>query len=138
MKMVDKKKLRGIIAIIAMIAVGLSGVIGYAIGSNRNTNTTAKVVLKNKNKKIEPDKKTETKKLSVEEIKSFLVAYYTKKDLEENRNRYKPFLTESMYNGVVAQENEPVAQTYKGYVINQKFRDADIYINPEKYCPCKC
>jgi len=42
--------------------------------------------------KIEPDKKTETKKLSVEEIKSFLVAYYTKKDLEENRNRYKPFL----------------------------------------------
>ena len=46
MKMVDKKKLRGIIAIIAMIAVGLSGVIGYAIGSNRNTNTTAKVVLK--------------------------------------------------------------------------------------------
>lgn len=37
-----------------------------------------------------------------------------------------------MYNGVVAQENEPVAQTYKGYVINQKFRDADIYINPDK------
>ena len=132
MKMVDKKKLRGIIAIIAMIAVGLSGVIGYAIGNNRNTKTTDKVVLKTQNKKIEPDKKTETKKLSVEEIKSFLVAYYTKKDLEENRNRYKPFLTESMYNGVVAQENEPVAQTYKGYVINQKFRDADIYINPDK------
>jgi len=92
MKMVDKKKLRGIIAIIAMIAVGLSGVIGYAIGNNRNTKTTDKVVLKTQNKKIEPDKKTETKKLSVEEIKSFLVAYYTKKDLEENRNRYKPFL----------------------------------------------
>lgn len=91
MKMVDKKKLRGIIAIIAMIAVGLSGVIGYAIGNNRNTKTTDKVVLKTQNKKIEPDKKTETKKLSVEEIKSFLVAYYTKKDLEENRNRYKPF-----------------------------------------------
>lgn len=71
MKMVDKKKLRGIIAIIAMIAVGLSGVIGYAIGNNRNTKTTDKVVLKTQNKKIEPDKKQKLKSSQLKKLRAF-------------------------------------------------------------------
>lgn len=66
-------------------------------------------------------------------IKDFLVAYYTKKDLGENRERYKPFMTEGLYNGTVSQEEEPVNQSYKGYIVNYKFKDAQIYINDRNH-----
>ena len=64
-------------------------------------------------------------------MKDFLIAYYTKKDLEENRPRYKPFMTGSMYQEAIQEEQKPVNQTYKGYVVDQAFESASIYIDVE-------
>ncbi|WP_254558615.1 hypothetical protein, partial [Salmonella enterica] len=69
------------------------------------------------------------KKLSDSTVNKFLIAYYTKKDLGENDNRYKLLMTDSMYNQATSNEKLPVNQAYKGYVIDQVFSKADIYIN---------
>lgn len=70
------------------------------------------------------------KRLTHAKVKSFLVAYYTKKDLGTNRNRYKPFMTEALYQEEISKEEEAVYQAYKGYVVDFTFDEADIYINP--------
>ncbi|HEM3629971.1 TPA: hypothetical protein U1C31_002323 [Streptococcus suis] len=68
-------------------------------------------------------------KLAYQDVNDFLSAYYTKKDLGTNRNRYKPFMTENLYKQEVSKEEEAVSQTYKGYVVDFEFKEADIYIN---------
>ena len=79
--------------------------------------------------------KTTTKKakagsqLTEKWVKKFLIAYYTKKDLEENRNRYKEYMTEGMYNATVSEEETAQNQAYKGYVVNFEFQSAQIYID---------
>lgn len=62
-------------------------------------------------------------------MRDFLISYYTKKDLEENRPRYKSFMTDGLYNSVIAEENKPVNQAYKGFVVDQVFESANIYID---------
>ena len=93
---------------------------GFGIGSvktPKNSKPANKEVVK---KKIE---------LTPKLVNQFLIAYYTRKDLGENRNRYKPLMTETMYNQATAEEEEPVNQAYKGYVVNQVLDTADIYLN---------
>ncbi|HEM7547578.1 TPA: hypothetical protein U2J83_002641 [Enterococcus faecalis] len=76
--------------------------------------------------------KTEEKEtITPASVKKFLIAYYTKKDLGENRNRYKPLVTPGMYNELVAEEKQPVNQAYKGYVVNQVLDRYKIYIDSE-------
>lgn len=88
--------------------------------------------------KITPEVSTVTKleeketQLDQETVKNFLIAYYTKKDLGENRNRYLPLMTSSMYKLQVEQEDLPVNQAYKGYVLNQVFDGATIYIDESR------
>ena len=88
--------------------------------------------------KITPEVSTVTKEeekekqLDQETVKNFLIAYYTKKDLGENRNRYLPLMTSSMYKLQVEQEDLPVNQAYKGYVLNQVFDGATIYIDESR------
>lgn len=65
-------------------------------------------------------------------VTDFLIAYYTKKDLGENQSRYKPFMTEGLYNATVVKEEEPIEQAYKGYAVDQVFESATIYINQEE------
>ena len=62
-------------------------------------------------------------------VTSFLVAYYTKKDLGENRNRYKEYMTEGLYTATVSEENEAQNQAYNVYVVNFTFSSAKLYIN---------
>ena len=78
--------------------------------------------------------KTEEKEaeLDQETVKKFLIAYYTKKDLGENRNRYSPLMTPAMYKQQVDQEDLPVNQAYKGYVLNQVFDNANVYIDESR------
>ena len=88
--------------------------------------------------KITPEVSTVTKleeketQLDQETVKNFLIAYYTKKDLGENRNRYLPLMTTSMYKLQVEQEDLPVNQAYKGYILNQVFDGATIYIDESR------
>lgn len=82
-------------------------------------------------KQHKKEKEPKQASLSEKQVKDFLIAYYTKKDLEENRPRYKPFMTESMYQEAIQEEQKPVNQTYKGYVVDQAFESGSIYIDKE-------
>ena len=72
------------------------------------------------------------KQLTEKEVKDFLVVFFTKKDLGENRERYKPYVTEGMYNALVSDEESPKNQSYKGFIINYEFQNAEIFVNREK------
>ena len=79
----------------------------------------------------EVNKTAESKTLTAEKVKEFLLAYYTKKDVGENQERYKEFMTEQLYAQQVKLDESPVTQAYKGYVLNQVFDKATIYIDEE-------
>lgn len=120
-KMLDDSKIKRYKLIGLVVGAILIFIIGYGSGQ-------VKINAK------EAPKKTQTKKVDAEtltqkKVQSFLIAYYTKKDLEENRNRYQPFMIESMYNQEISKENESVNQAYKGYVVDFKLKESDIYID---------
>lgn len=125
--MYNQKKLKTFkkvsLTVVIIFTVLVVGGIGFTIGM-RGKQTAIKQVEK-------PKVVVETKKLSDSMVNKFLVSYYTKKDLGENDNRYKPFMTDSMYTQSTSDEKLPVNQAYKGYVIDQVFNKADIYINQE-------
>lgn len=104
------------------LLVILAVVIGIGVGQSTSTS----------HKKETSEKTTQSTtdtNLSQKQVKEFLLNYYTKKDLGENRNRYKDYMTDSLYQQTVSIENEPQNQTYKGFVVDFKFKDATIYID---------
>ncbi|MDT9554883.1 hypothetical protein [Streptococcus mutans] len=120
--MIDTVKVKFFKTVSMIVAGIVIFILGLSFGqlSHKETNRPIKQV------KTKVTKETE---LNVSYIKQFLVAYYTKKDLGENRERYKPFMTDGLYNGTVSEEDKPTNQTYKGYIVNYKFESAQIYIN---------
>ena len=129
-KMIDKIEvgkmknllLLGLAVIIFLIGYGIGG-FGKAGSSSNKTKTTT-----NQQEQIKTNQKAE---LSQKQVKDFLVAYFTKKDLEENRERYRPFMTKGLYTSEVNQEDKAVNQAYKGYVVDYVFQSAQIYIDQE-------
>lgn len=118
--MIDEEKVKRLRIIAGGIILVLLLLLSYGVGQ-----LTAPQKIVN-----EPSKKViEEQVLTYQEVKDFLSAYYTKKDLGTNRNRYKPFMTEALYTQEVSKEETPVSQTYKGYVVDFEFQEADIYIN---------
>ena len=67
-----------------------------------------------------------------EKTKDFLIAYYTKKDLGENRDRYRPFMTEGMYNATISEEEKAATKAYQGYIVDWIYEDADFFVNGDK------
>lgn len=120
--MLDEKKMKRVKNIGFVIALILAVLIGYGSG---------KATLQPKEEKKVEVTQNETEQLSQKQVEEFLVAYYTKKDLGTNRNRYKPFMTESMYQQELSKENDSVNQAYKGYVVDFKLKESEIYINQE-------
>ena len=92
----------------SLLLIVLIFLIGLSVGQRKQVNTNEK--------QVKVEKKEE---LTTSTVKKFLIAYYTKKDLGENRNRYEPLVTSAMYNELVNVEKQPVNQAYKGYVVNQ-------------------
>ncbi len=120
-KILKFKKLGIVIVSIILLLAGFS--VGFGMGAIKKKNTVEPV------KKEVVEKK---KELTSDRVNKFLIAYYTKKDLGENRNRYEPLVTEAMLNELTAEENQPVNQAYKGYVVNQVLDSAEIYVNSEE------
>lgn len=122
--MIDPKKLKMVkiagyvVGIILAVAVGI--VLGQSALSSQTTQETTKTT-----------KTTKTRTLTQKQVTNFLLNYYTKKDLGENRNRYKEYMTDALYQQTVATEDEPQNQTYKGFVVDFEFKNADIYINED-------
>lgn len=127
--MYNDKKVKRVQKIILAVLFIAGIFTGFAVGqlvTQHQEKNEAKQTVKVK----EPIKeKAKTKELTSDEVNNFLIAYYTKKDLSENRKRYKPFMTSSMYTQETDIENLPINQAYKGYVINQVFDEANIYID---------
>lgn len=123
--MYNEKKIK----IVKRITVILTFLIGMLTGAGITLTVYSKITpevsteIKSEEKEVQLDQET---------VKNFLIAYYTKKDLGENRNRYLPFMTSSMYKLQVEQEDLPVNQAYKGYVLNQVFDGATIYIDESR------
>lgn len=122
--MIDPKKLKMVkiagyvVGIILAVAVGI--VLGQSALSSQTKQETTKTT-----------KSTKTSTLTQKQVTNFLLNYYTKKDLGENRNRYKEYMTDALYQQTVAMEDEPQNQTYKGFVVDFEFKNADIYINED-------
>lgn len=120
--MYNENKMKRVRKLLIGVSVVVALIIGFGVGS---------LGKKEANKEVEKPKVSETKPTTLTEdrVKQFLIAYYTKKDLSENRNRYKPMMTEAMYKQETNQEDLPVNQAYKGYTVNQVFDSAKIYVD---------
>ena len=120
--MYNENKMKRVRKLLIGVSVVVALIIGFGVGS---------LGKKEANKEVEKPKVSETKPttLTEERVKQFLIAYYTKKDLSENRNRYKPMMTEAMYKQETNQEDLPINQAYKGYTVNQVFDSAKIYVD---------
>lgn len=113
----DQLKKLGVLAGVAILLV-----VAYGLGARDKTVKQA----------AQAPKVVETAKevqLTQEVVKDFLVAYYTKKEIEANRKLYKPFMTDSLYQQEISLEADSINQAYKGYVVDFKFQTADIYID---------
>lgn len=115
-------------ALVAALLLSL----GFGAGSIYEKNNTKKQVAKVKQEQgTTSTQETDPNQLTEQLVKDFLLVYYTKTDLEENRPRYKPYMTESMYEAAIKEEESAVYQAYKGYVVDQIFDTATIYIDKE-------
>lgn len=115
----------GIAAVLAFLFLAL-GYSAALVQQRLSQAKTDKVVTTTK----APISQNEVQKgLTEKEVNDFLIAYYTRKDLGENRTRYKPFMTEALYQSATMEEDKPVNQAYKGYVVDQVFTEATIYID---------
>lgn len=123
--MLDLAKIKALKIIGYILLLIVAVVIGVGVGQSMTTSSAKKENAENQEAKSE-------QLLTQEQVKEFLLNYYTKKDLGENRNRYKDYMTDGLYKQQIAKEEEPVNQTYKGFVIDFKFKSAEIFINQEK------
>lgn len=122
--MIDTNKLTWYKRLFLVVGVIIVFLIGLGFGQMGKTNQKQVTTPKTTTKKV-----TAGSQLTEKWVKKFLIAYYTKKDLEENRNRYKEYMTEGMYNATVSEEETAQNQAYKGYVVNFEFQSAQIYID---------
>lgn len=124
--MLDLTKLKYLKILGYILLVIIAGVVGVGIGQSMPGSNI------NKDKMDYQQTKSIEQQLTQEEVEEFLLHYYTKKDLGENRNRYKEYMTDGLYQQEIAKEEEPVSQTYKGFVVDFKFKSAEIFINQDK------
>lgn len=129
--MYNEKRVK-LIRRLAIMVLFVAGILtGFGVGQLINKQEVKNEPRQADTVKKTIEEKTKKKELSSKDVENFLIAYYTKKDLSENMKRYKPFMTSSMYTQETEIEESPINQAYKGYVINQVFDEADIYIDSE-------
>ena len=122
--MLDLTKLKYLKIVGYILAIVVAAVVGFGIGQSLNNHSSSKGETR---KTVQTTKQA----ISPDQVKQFLLNYYTKKDLGENRKRYKEYMTDALYQQTVSTEDEPQNQTYKGFVVDFKFKTAEIYINQE-------
>lgn len=122
--MIDNQKVTMLKRLLLTLGVVLAFLIGFGFGQMGHKAQTQASSTKT------TQKQTKTgRTLNEKWVKQFLIAYYTKKDLEENRNRYKDYMTQGLYQATISEEETAQNQAYKGFVVNFVFQDAQIYID---------
>ena len=107
-----------VVGVIVIFLVGFGfGQIGH--GSKQKDNAPKQVKVTNK-------------ELSQKEVEKFLISYFTKKELGENDERYKSYVTTGLYDKLTELEKKSSQQAYKGYYVNYTYESSDIYINNKK------
>ncbi|WP_019779374.1 hypothetical protein [Streptococcus sobrinus] len=119
--MIDTAKVKFFKVVGTIFGVIIIFLIGFGFGQINKPENHAKST-----KKVEHVK---SDIITEKMVKDFLIAYYTKSDLGENRDRYKEYMTTSLYNTTVTNENGAEEQAYKGYHVNYVFDEAKIYID---------
>lgn len=109
----------GVLILVCFVSLLVGGTVGYFLHSPSPTTQT------------QTEEVVQESRLTQDVVKEFLITYYTKKDLGENRDRYKDLMTDQMYRQKVDEEESPVYQAYKGYILNQVYDKAKIYIDEE-------
>lgn len=118
-----------IMVVASLLLLGAGFLIGWGSSHAKKTEKQSQVEVVEDSPE---EKKKKEQILTNEDVSNFLVIYYTRKDLGENQHRYEPLVTTSMLNELIETENEPVNQAYKGYLVNQVFETADIYVDSIK------
>ena len=120
--MIDLEKVKKVKLLGLVLSLVLAFVLGFGVGGIGKSSSDSK---KAQTKAV----KTEPGQLTQAQVEDFLMAYFTKKDLGENRKRYKEYMTEALYNQEVAKEEEPVNKTYQGFVVDFKYKSAQVFID---------
>ena len=120
--MLDETKIRYLKIIGYVFLVVIAVFVGVVIGQTSSGKTT-------KTGASETKQSQKEEVLTQDKVEEFLLNYFTKKDLGENRKRYKEYMTDALYNQEVAKEDEPVSQTYKGFVVDFEYKSSEIFIN---------
>lgn len=130
--MINQKIVKIIKSMIAIVVATIIFTLGYLLGDGLRMKEQ-KEHTKVEQLTVEASAKQEAQQaISKAYVKEFLIALYTRKELEENRQRYKPFMTDGLYHATISEENKAVNQAYKGYIVDQVFDDANIYIDSDK------
>ncbi len=130
LSMLDTNKVKFLKIFAIGIGVILIFLLGFGFGQMGKSATPAK---EQTEKQVTSDSKEKDVVLTQDFVTEFLMVYYTKKDLSENRNRYKEYMTDTMYNQVVHLEDQPTNQTYKGFVVDFEYKDSTVYLDNQKY-----
>ena len=125
--MLDLKKIKFLKIGGWILLVLLAALVGFAAGQG-----SSKAKAQEKPKK-QAAVTTSSFALKQKDVEEFLLHYYTKKDLGENRKRYKEYMTEGMYSQEVAKEDDPQNQTYKGFVVDFEYQGSEIYIDEKNH-----
>lgn len=128
--MINKKLYKLVRNIVLALIVLILFFSGYYLGEGIATKKIAKQQnTATSDKKV---KNGEEETITIEKVKEFLVLYFTKKDLGENRERYRPFVTEGLFNAFVSEEEKSSNKAYQGYIVDYEFENAEIFINEYK------
>lgn len=125
--MLDLKKIKFLKIGGWILLVLLAALVGFAAGQG-----SSKAKAQEKPKK-QAAVTTSSFALKQKDVEEFLLHYYTKKDLGENRKRYKEYMTEGLYTQEVAREDEPQNQTYKGFVVDFEYKSSEVYIDEKNH-----
>ena len=115
------KVIYGMVATGVIVLLLITGSLAYHFGKQATPQTTSQVT-----------KQTKTETVKPAEVRAFLKAYTTKKKDGDNRRDYRPFMTPEMYQEEVSKEKEPDRKQFGAFMVDYKYQDSDIYINPEK------
>lgn len=115
------KVIYGMVATGVIILLLITGSLAYHFGKQTTSPETSQVT-----------KQTKTETVKPANVKAFLKAYTTKKKDGDNRRDYRPFMTPEMYQEEVSKEKEPDRKQFGAFMVDYKYQDSDIYINPDK------
>jgi len=115
-----KLKILGAVAGLLILAGLIFG--GIALFSNHGTSSQSSQLSQNK------QVSNPMTALNQDSIMRFLEAYYNRQDFGDNQSVYKPFVTDSVFNQLTANDDVQ-GKIQKGYIVNRRLVSAQIFID---------